>query len=195
VLLSDAQQIGRWVAVGKLFNEAKAKGHAADKNWTTEVFPALCPDDKPFGIGKAEKLMGIADEPSSATILPIGRFSRPTSARSTLSGTSTSTLGQARWHAGSLGSLVVDDEKVTMHPDLEVKKIDEIGAKLAPPADVDPAAARAAVAKQLGVKPNDPMVDKVLAETGVAKPAPPAKPSRKSRRNRPASCGSRTAPR
>jgi hypothetical protein len=60
VLASDEVQIGRWVATGDLLNEAKAAGHNAGKKWMTEVFPLLCPGNKPFGLGKADKLKDIA---------------------------------------------------------------------------------------------------------------------------------------
>jgi len=83
----------------------------------------------------------------------------------------------ARWIAGEL---VVDDEKVTMHPDLEVKKIDEIARSwLRQQTSTPPPPER--VAKQLGVKPTTPWSNKVLAETGVRSRRHQPSPSRKSR--------------
>ena len=83
----------------------------------------------------------------------------------------------ARWIAGEL--VIDDDDK--MHPDLEVNEIEEIIAnleveaaiaKLALKPGADPAAAARDVAKTLGAKPNDPIVEAVLAEKGVKAPLP-----------------------
>jgi hypothetical protein len=62
VVASGELHVGKLIAVGKLLKDAKDAGEKAGKKWMTEVAPALTAQLQ-FGIGKAEKLMGMADEP------------------------------------------------------------------------------------------------------------------------------------
>jgi len=131
VLATHERLIEQWVATGDLLNEAKAAGRKADEKWMTEVFPLLCPGDKPFGIGKATKLTDIADTPELgkknssnwknlpahiSTLYALSKVDAQVGKQGTL----------ASWIAGEL--VVGGKEVPTMHPDLEKAQVDAIVA-------------------------------------------------------------------
>src|SRR5262245_21018934 len=170
VLASDEVQIGRWVATGDLLNDAKAAGLKAGKKWMTDVFPLLCPGSKPFGLGKAEKLMDIAGTPE---LRDSSNWKNLPAHISTLYALSKvdERVGQgslARWTAGEL---LGGGKKAPMHPDLEKAQVDAIVEHVI--RDQEPLSAgwNELLARDLGVAPDE--AKKIRAG---AKPRSSAKP-------------------